>query len=327
MNRKENQKQTGKSRKKIKIAVCMILILVSVVIAGGVIFSIQVGKQVAEGLLYQNEGNDTKNNSLKQLKLWEFDLEGFEGQYVPELVSVKAEDGTLSPGAVFDTDRKQTAILIHGLGGDHVCMYPVAELYLENGWDVISIDQRASGNSENDQVSFGYYEKLDVAAWVDYAKNEMDSERIVVHGQSMGAATAALYAATDHAQQTIEAVILDSCFDSMENMFLGVWREMEGTEGIPEDYILACGDWYLKHQYGFGFADTDVMEQMKENHVKTLMIQCSRDDIVSNETAQKMFENIVAKEKKICYFDSKHIEALIDDRETYQEEVFSFLNS
>lgn len=308
--------------KRVGIIIGGILVVLTAVC---VVFNIYVGKQVAEGLLYMNEGNDTKENSVKQLEIWGYDLSRFNEQYSPEMAVVTAEDGNEVPMAVFaDDKRENTAILVHGAGGDHVSMYPVADIYLKNGWNVVAIDQRASGDSQDDKVSFGYFEKLDVEAAVLYAKNELLSSKVVVHGQSMGAATVALYAATENARENVDAVILDSSFDSMKSMFLGVWREME-TDGIPEDYVVACGDWYLKHFYGFGFDDADSCEKMKENYVDTLILQMSQDVIVSDEKAEQMYTNIAAEEKKICYFDSEHIKGIIDYPEEYEEAVFSFL--
>lgn len=303
--------------------------LTLLIVTGGIVLSCIIGKQVAEGLFYCNEGNDTKGNSIRQLEKWGYDLEGFSEEYGSQAISftVAAEDGNAVPAELFRSgDSRDTVILVHGHGGDHAANYPIAEMYLKNGWNVITFDQRASGNSPDDKVSFGYYEKLDVQALVDYAGKDMDSERIVVHGQSMGAATAGLYAATEHAQENIEAVIMDSSIDSMENMFRGEWRDMEGTEGIPENYVVWCGDRYLRLKYGFGFADADVCEKMKENRVSTLMLCMKRDNITSVEKMEEMFENVVAKNKKICYFDSKHIEGLIDDPKEYEEAVFSFLD-
>lgn len=300
-------------------------VILGAVVLACILFSVYVGKQVAEGVLYMNDGNDTKGNSVKQLEIWGYDLDGFMEQYVPEMVTMTAEDGNEVPAAVFAAgNRKNTVILVHGLGGDRVSTYPVAEMYLKNNWNVIAIDQRASGDSKNDKVSFGYFEKLDVEAAVRYARNEMASQKVAVHGQSMGAATAALYAATEHAKENVDALILDSCFDSMKSMFLGVWREMD-TEGIPEDYVVACGDWYLKHFYGFGFDDADACEKMKENYVNTLMLQMRQDFMISDEKAQEMYENIVAEKKRICYFDSEHVKGAIDNPQKYEEAVFSFL--
>lgn len=318
-------------RKKMKRKnIVGIVLLCFLLLTGGAVAALSswVGKQVAAGLLYQNSGTDTKENSRLQLEKWNYDRETFEKTYEWETGSVTAMDGNVSPAAVFHCDgSKNTAILVHGAGGDHVSIYPIAEMYLKNNWNVIAIDQRACGDSADDKVSFGYFEKQDVAAWAAYAREEMASETVIIHGQSMGAATAALYGADEQALYQADALILDSCIDSMESMFLGVWREMEGTEDIPEEYVLACGDFYLKRHYGFGFEDTDVLQKMKDNTIKTLMIQCTEDEIVPNEKAEQMFENIAAKEKKICRFDTGHIEAAVQYPAEYEEAVFSFLNS
>lgn len=311
-----------KSRKKIIILVILLLLIAMFAIF--LMISSYTGKQVAEGLLYQNRGLDTRENSMMQLKAWGWDLEGFQLQYKPVEATITSVDGVEVPAFIFEGEGSNTVILVHGLGGDHVCMYPLAELYLENGWNVITYDQRGSGSSKDERVSFGYFEKRDVEALVDYARQELHSSRVAMHGQSMGAATAALYAATEHGRQYLDALVLDSCFDSMENMFLGVWRGMD-TEGIPEDYVVACGDWYLKRHYGFGFEDADVMECLKEVTSATLMLQMEQDEIVSNQTAGRMFENIVASRKEICYFNSGHIEGVIDYPEEYKKAVFSFL--
>lgn len=310
--------------KKKKILKIFGLLLAAVVLAAAA-GSVWTGKQVAQGLLLQNEGKDTKQSSIRQLETWGYDIEAFEKEHSFQPLALTADDGNVIPAQFFETPgSKETAILVHGLGGDHVSLYPVVEMYVKHGWNVLTFDQRASGDSQNPHVTFGYFEKLDVKALAAYAKQTLLSDRIVVHGQSMGAATAALYAAMPDAADAVDAVILDSCYDSMENMFLGVWRSMD-TSGIPEDYVAACGDWYLKYKYGFGFADADVSEALKDVAVKTLMLQMCSDDIVPTETAKKMYENLMAPEKKICYFNSEHVEGIIDDPLSYEEAVFSFL--
>lgn len=312
-------------KNKLKITGIILAAFLTIIAVVGIIFSVNVGKQVAYGLLYQNEGKDTKENSVRQLGVWAYDLEAFEEAYTARNFEVTAADGNRVPAQLFAGPQSgDYVILVHGLGGDHTAVYPLAEMYLKKGWNVITFDQRASGDSENDLVTFGYFEKLDVQALVEYSRQKLHADRVVVHGQSMGAATAGLYAATEHAAQNLDAVILDSCFDSMKSMFLGVWREMD-TEGIPENYVVACGDWYLKRRFGFGFDDVDVTSAMKTCRVKTLMLQMERDEIVPNETAAFLYRNIGAQEKEIRYFDSAHVEGVIDTPEAYGSAVFDFL--
>lgn len=311
-----------KTKKVIGIITLIILLAVCIAAIG---FSIITGKQVAEGLLFSNKGNNTKANSISQLEIWGYDLAQFEATYTPHALEIESADGTLIPAFIFSNEANtDTVILVHGLGGEHKSVYPIAQMYLEQGWNVITFDQRGSGDSADPKVSFGYYESQDIQALVSYADNTMHSNRIVVHGQSMGAASTALYAASGEDIQA-DAVILDSSFESMEEMFLGVWRQMEGTEGIPEDYILACGDWYLKHFYGFSFADADILERLKKNETKTLLICSTQDNLISVDKATEMFHNIKTEDKEICYFDSQHIEGIIDYPAEYAEAVFSFL--
>lgn len=62
--------------------------------------SLVVGKQVAEGLLYMNRGNDTKQNSIDQLEVWGFDLEAFRGKYAGEDITLEASDGVINVGII-----------------------------------------------------------------------------------------------------------------------------------------------------------------------------------------------------------------------------------
>ncbi|WP_167954841.1 alpha/beta hydrolase [Anaerosporobacter faecicola] len=293
------------------------------------------GYQVAQGLLYQNEGNDTKNNSVEQLNLWGYDQneyvqETFEQNNHGTQFTAKAKDGNIVYGTHFigeNTVDNNTVILVHGAGGDRVCMEPLAKMYLEHGWNVITMDQRASGESTNKKVSFGYFEKYDIQALVDYVEECTTDKQIVVHGQSMGAVTTGLYASTKHAKEHVDAVIMDSPFDSMRSMFLGVWHEMEDSKGVPDDYIIWCGDWYLRWNEKFGFADADLVKQSKKNTVKSLVIESLQDDVATPAMCEAVYEAIGTNEKSLWKVDAKHVEGFVDYPEEYTKAVMEFLEN
>lgn len=317
--------------KKKKIIVTVVIVLLSLVVIGIGGISLVVGKMVAEGLVYQNCENDTKGNSIKQLDIWGFDKDTFEAHNPSQSFFLEAEDGVRVPVTFFANGKENgtvpVAILVHGAGGDHVSTYPLVKGYLEHGWQVLTYDQRGSGDSSDEKVSFGYFEQRDTACVVDYAANTLHSSQIVVHGQSMGAATVALYATSEHAREHVDAIVLDSPIDSMDHMFRGVWREMEGTENIPEDYVVNCGDWYLRHFYDFSFADADITASMPRNEMKTLVIWSAQDDICTVEQGREIFDQIAAKEKQFHLIDCKHIEGSITNTQEYWDTVFSFLEN
>jgi len=310
--------------KVLKIVGLVISILIAVAVVG---VSLVIGSQVADALIYQNEGKDTKEASVYQLESWGFSVESFEDRYRVTKNSVISADGVVVPFAIIGDEtlsNQDTVILIHGLGGDFVSVYPQAEMYLKNNYNVIAIDQRASGESLDDKVSFGYYEKQDIKAVVDYVKSQSLEGQIVVHGFSMGAATAGLYAGTDHANLNIDGVIMDSSFESLETVFKSVWNDM--NTGLPYSYAVWCGDIALKSKHGFGFDDADACRALQSCQIPVLIIQSEQDEIATVAMGQNLYDSIQSDKKEIWLVDTKHIEGYIDFPIEYTEKVFDFLS-
>lgn len=316
-----------KRKHKILIIIGSILIILC---TSAAIFSYEIGKLGGQGLLFFNEGNDTKNNSLKELENWNFDLEGFLSTYEEIPKTVTASDGVEIPVTAFYADGTQdndTAILIHGQGGDHVFVYPLAEMYLENGWNVITYDQRSSTASKSPYLTFGHFEKLDVEALAADCRLNAPGKMTAVHGQSMGAATAGLFAGMDNAENLVDVIIMDSPYDNMKNMFLGVWHQMDMSSQIPDSYVTACIDWYLKQNYGFVLGDVDVVKAQEKNTIPTLVIGSSNDNVCPIDMSKQIFDTIKTENKQFYSTNSKHIQSYLDEPLEYEKRVMEFIDS
>lgn len=304
----------------------MVIFIACLLIAGFIGTSYMIGTQVAENLVYQNKNKDTHQNSIDQLKEWGYDVSLFQEKYVCSKMSVLSEDKNEVPfyilGANTLTDRN-TVILVHGLGGDYASVFPQAEMYLKQGYNVISFDQRASGDSTNEIVSFGYYEQLDIKTLVDYVRERAEG-LVIVHGFSMGAATAGIYAGTEHAANNVDAVIMDSPFESMESMLRFAWKEMD--TGFPTGYAVWCGDIFLSSRYGFSFEDADVVQSLKSCDIPIFIIQSKKDEISTADMATRLFEAIPTSNKEIWSVDSEHIKGYFDEPEEYTQQVMNFIN-
>lgn len=231
-----------KKNKIIKAATITMSVIAFIAVAG----SAAMGGYVADKILHQNEGKDTCDNSIKQLEVWGYDLESFNARYQGTEVSATAEDGNTVPGTYFDMGSDKCVILVHGAGGDRVSTYPLAEGYLERGYDVIAIDQRGCGANASDEVTFGINEMLDVEAMVEFAREDLGSSEVIVHGQSMGAQTTALYASnvTPGTAGAADAVICDSPVPGMEL----VLKEMFGdgdTDSFIANYLTGTSKIYM----------------------------------------------------------------------------------
>jgi dipeptidyl aminopeptidase/acylaminoacyl peptidase len=92
-----------------------------------------------------------------------------------------------------DEDSSRAVVLVHGWGGDKSDRHVIetAPIYARAGYGVLLLDLRGSGASGGERRTLGYQETRDVhgaLAWLE--KQGFKSERVVLHGWSMGAATA-----------------------------------------------------------------------------------------------------------------------------------------
>lgn len=293
----------------------------------GVAGSIAMGGYIADRILYQNREEDTHDNSIKQIEVWEYDTEKFMNTYTGVEIKATAEDGNMVPATYFDNDSGKCVILVHGAGGDRVSTYPLAEQYIEDGFDVIAIDQRGCGDNADDKVTFGIHEALDVKAMVKFAREELKEDKVIVHGQSMGAQTTAIYASTvtPGTVEAADAVICDSPVPGMELIL----KEMFGdgdVDSFMAVYLTGTSKMFMKAVNGIDYDDGDTISVVKNDYIPTMIIVSDKDEVCLPEQVMQVYDNIACENKALYHADSAHIEGIIDDPEGYMNSVESFLN-
>lgn len=305
-------------------------VVLTVIILLACVASIFMGKYVADQILHQNKGINTKENSIKQLEVWGYDLVGFLNECVGRDVVVTAKDGNIVPATYFEAEEDSGiwVVLVHGAGGDRACIYPLAEEYLKRGYNVIAYDQRGSGDNADARVSFGILESIDLDAVVRYTFEELQAKKVYAHGQSMGAQTVSLYASG--AQKTdnyvADAVILDSPIPGMELLLRLMFGDgPEGADSFMTNYLIFTSKTYMKLVYHIDFDDADTVERAKNNTIPTMVIVSDRDEVCFPYLVEEIYDNIVCNQKKMEHFDSKHIEGVIDSPKEYMESVVDFL--
>ena len=294
-----------------------------------VIGTVGMAKLVTDGVFYQNKNNDTQGNSVKQLAKYGFDLDGFNAGNQGKEISVTAEDGNVVPGTFFDRDSDKCVVLVHGAGGDRVSTYPLAQQYIERGYNVVAFDDRGHGLNSDDKVTFGIHELRDIKALVRYAREELGSSEVIVHGQSMGAQATAIYASnvTPGTVEAADAIICDSPVPGMEYMIRSVIADddPEEMESFLTSYFTEAGKLYSKIFYRINWNDGDTIKVVENDQLPTLIFVSQKDTVCLPEKVEEVYENVGSSEKSIAYVNSAHIEGVIDDPDGYMEYVESFL--
>ena len=312
-------------KKKLVKALIITLAVIIVLAAGGSLF---LGSYIAEQILLQNAEKDTHDNSIKQLGIWGYDIDAFLTTYEGSDITAAAEDGNEVPATYYGFGNNKCVILVHGAGGDRYCVAPVADKYFANGYDVIAIDQRGSGVNPDENVTFGIKEQLDVKAMVVKARTELGYDTVIVHGQSMGGQTTALYAAnvTPGSTEAADAVILECPVPGME-LILGEMFGDGDTESFIARYFVGTSKFMMGIRFGIDYDDGDTIALASNIRIPALVIDSDQDSVCLPKQVEQIYANISCEEKDIVHFDSAHIEGCIDYPEEYEESIMSFLDT
>mmetsp|Transcript_1622 Transcript_1622/g.2640 ORF Transcript_1622/g.2640 Transcript_1622/m.2640 type:complete len:280 (-) Transcript_1622:117-956(-) len=91
---------------------------------------------------------------------------------------------------------------------------------LSKGFSVFAFDFAGSGLSEGEYCTLGYHEQDDLRCVIEYLRQSPQIDKIAVWGRSMGAASTLMVAADQ--DSGIDAIVLDSCFLSLESVCVEV---------------------------------------------------------------------------------------------------------
>jgi pimeloyl-ACP methyl ester carboxylesterase len=136
----------------------------------------------------------------------------------PEVVAIDAGEVTLV-GWLFENPREGECglMFLHGFTGTRYHVLDWAPIFWERGCDILAYDHRGHGDSSPAFHTFGYYEKEDAVAALDWfaARTGLNRADIGVFGVSYGAATALQMAPLT---PEIAFVGADSAYSEMEEI-------------------------------------------------------------------------------------------------------------
>lgn len=207
-----------------------------------------------------------------------WDISLFPGQI--EDCSFQAEDGTRLHGWFVHAvnprnDSISTLLFFHGNAGNLSHRITNITYLIQLGINVFIFDYRGYGKSEGKPDEEGLY--MDAIAAYRYliSRDDVDTNRIVFFGRSIGGAVAVELAV----KKPCEKLILESTFTSINDMT----KEMFG--GLPIHYVV--------------HSKFDSLTKIGQIHIPLLSIHGTHDTIVPFEQGKRLFA--AANEPKWFY--------------------------
>ena len=88
-------------------------------------------------------------------------------------MGITSDDGLALNGVYYEnTDSHLWVITLHGYRSDHRAGVAAAQHFYDAGYQVLSPDLRACGDSEGDYVGMGWLDRKDVLDWVDWVTGQ-----------------------------------------------------------------------------------------------------------------------------------------------------------
>lgn len=246
-----------------------------------------------------------------------------------EAVRVNAPDGTILRGTYIasTSHSHKTVILLHGLYQNRSMCLGYVPIYQNLGYNVLLIDQRGHGESEGAHTDWGLSEPEDMEMWMQWLRRKDPQAVIGLHGISLGAAMALLYAGSDR-QQQVAFVIVDSSYGNIISMGREKLMDWTGDKNLVLGYDLLDPFFQaamLVHTHKL-VSSIEPAHAVHFIKVPVLFLHGSADTLVPVKTAQSLYDQCGSGHKYLHVFrDSPHAAAIETDRREYVRTVTDFL--
>ncbi|GAA0466721.1 alpha/beta hydrolase [Alkalibacillus silvisoli] len=246
------------------------------------------------------------------------------GEQDTEIVEITAFDD-LNLVAQFienDSGESKSVILAHGFRNTSDNMGQLAKFYYDQGFDILIPDARGHGESEGDYIGYGWHDRLDYLDWIDLLIEDYTTEEIILHGNSMGAATV-LMTSGEELPEEVQGIISDSGYSTVKDELA---HQLDHIYGLPSFPLLEVTSVITNIRAGYTLGEASAVEQVKDNNLPLLIIHGEDDDLVPTEMAYEIIDAAGGENELWIVPEAGHTKAFDNVTEEFYERVGDFVD-
>lgn len=241
-----------------------------------------------------------------------------------EDVYIRSGDGLKLHGTWFPTEEnRKVVICFHGYTSQGMSDYiGLSGYYLEQGFSMLLVDERAHGDSEGTYIGFGCLDRLDAMEWMNWVLQRCREQvQILLHGTSMGGATVLMASGLELPPQ-VKGIVSDCGFTSAKEVFTHVLKHMIHLPAFP---MIQLADIVNKRKAGYGLEQCNAAREVRKAKVPVLLIHGSADTFVPCSMCDTIYENCASSKRKLIVEGAAHAESYYKDREAYENALNEFI--
>ena len=232
----------------------------------------------------------------------EFNIRSFDG------LNLRGKYYEYAPGAIIE-------IMFHGYRGSaERDMCGGVQRCFKLGHSALIVDQRCSGKSGGNVITFGVNESRDCLDWMNFAIKHFGPDcRLMLTGISMGASTVMIAAGEDLPKNVI-GVLADCGFTSAKDIIQHVIRQMKLPPKLAYPFVKLGAKMYGH----FDLEQTSALEAMKKCKVPVIFFHGETDDFVPCDMSRENFEACTGEKMLVTVPNAGHGLSILLDPEGYR---------
>ena len=237
-------------------------------------------------------------------------------------VSIVSHDGLTLRGRYYEyAEGAPLEILFHGYqGNSERDLCGGVQRCFALGRNALLVDQRGSGESDGNVLSFGILERKDCLQWIDFAvKTFGPNQKIMLGGVSMGAATV-LMAAGENLPDNVVCVLGDCGYSSPKAIIHKVVREMHLPPKLVYPFI-KLGAKLFGH---FNLDETSPIQAMATCKIPVILLHGDNDLFVPLDMSQQIYDACPTPKRLVVVKDAGHGLAYPKDQTGYIDALKQF---
>lgn len=222
-------------------------------------------------------------------------------------------------------EKKRLVICLHGYTSRSLQDFTgLTDYYFKRGYAMLQLDARAHGESEGEYVGFGCLDRKDLVKWIDWVITKYGQDiEIILHGISMGAATALMASGLELPKQ-VKGIVSDCAFTSPKEVFTHVLKTMYHLPAFP---IIQGADVVNRIFAGYGMDECNAKQEIAKAQIPILFIHGEKDTFVPVRMCKELYDCCASPKKILLVEGAAHGESYYKDTEAYETVLDEFLNS
>lgn len=223
-------------------------------------------------------------------------------------------------GMFFPVEKSKKVIIIaHGITWSLFGSFKYVDMFQKRGFHVLLCDHRYHGLSGGNYTSFGYYEKDDLRAWIDYLAERIGEKAFIgLLGESLGAASALEVSKLDN---RVKFCIADSAFSDFQSLLRLKLKHFKLRFYLLIDII----SFLIKLRHGWSFPEISPIKGLEKTKTPILFIHGKEDSFIPSQMTLDMFKRKKGNKKLYLVPRAGHAEAYNTDPKGYEKKVIEFI--